>query len=314
MAVAVFSVKLRLDKNLLAPCGTSMRQALCGFLAAVFVMIAPTAEAGDKDETFELHHLIFGADRIDILRADGTLTIRRNGKLMRSWRNADRTEYTVTSRLRMRRGSPFESPDTLIVRKSYNSIHCCDYALVFRLAPKFQFLGELAAFWSEDRDLRPPPQADLLVLDPGPFPTDYMDGGIYCEVNLKLRGAALHVDAALQRKPPYSRRLLRFLADQLRHEHFWGDPASGLTDQDNPSLIQFMMSLIYTGNAGQARELMEMAWPVDLPGKKEWAADFWKERKKSPWWREIAALSAGASAGGMERDEDIWPICYSPAP
>lgn len=301
--------------------GGSMRQTIGGLLAAFIVMIAAAALAADgKDRSYTLDHLVFGAYRIDIWGGPGAaLAIRRNGKLVFRRRDTETRWYTIVNgdSLYTSEDSPLRRDDTLVIEESYLSAHCCASALIFQLAPEFRLVAEIPfAFWRRDDGwgMRPDPvRADLLVLDEGPDPGRSIAAMVFCEVSLRLRGAELHVDANVQRQPPYSRRFLVFLAGKLRERRQWGEAGGGLTDQDNPSLVQFMMSLVYTGNIYQAHELLDMAWPADLPGKEEWAAKFWAEREKSPYWREIAALSRRSDdAGAQPRDEDIWPICYAP--
>jgi hypothetical protein len=301
--------------------GTPMRQLLSGLLASLLIMMSATGSAADRsDRSYTLDHEVFAGYDIDIWNGPGAaVSIKRNGKLVFRRHDDEQVQYFFVrgDALRTSETSPLRASNILVVKEAYGSIHCCDSALIFQLAPEFRRIAEIPfAFWLRDDGggVRPDPvEADLLVLDAGPYAGTAISARVFCEVSLRLRGTELHVDPVLQRRAPYSRRLLAFLAGKLGERRQWGEAGGGLTDQDNPSLEQFMMSLIYTGNIYQAHELMDMAWPADLPGKQEWAAKFWAERKESPYWQEISALSQRTGDdSGVTRDEDPWPICYSP--
>lgn len=302
-----------------------MRQTLCGLLAVLLALgvgAVGARGANDDDQDFEILHRVFGGYSLDIKNTlpRSWLTVRHDGKIVFERRDTETPwgvghQFSLTGDFKAGKSSPFSDPrKALIVRDVSGGLHCCDSALVFLLEPEFHFLAEVPyVFWDvpDAPSAHRPTVADLLVLDAGPEPQGSAPSQIFCEVNLRLRDQALHVDAELQRQPPYSRRFLTFLAGRLHEAREWGDAAGALTDQDNPALVQFMMALIYTGNADQARQLMEMAWRDDIPGKEDWAADFWAARKSSPYWQEIAALSAAPGRDrGDERDKDIWPICY----
>jgi hypothetical protein len=306
-----------------------MRRLLWSLVALLlaFALGAEMARAGsdddqdDEDQDIAVVYRAFGAYHLDIWDSvkHASLTIRREGKVVFERRAGPypwgvAPGFSLDRRFKARLGSPFtDDRKAVVVRFVTHDIHCCDPALIFLLQPEFHFIEVPYAFWDvPDSPSMPATAADLLVLDPGPQPDGSMPGQIFCEVNLRLRGHALHVDADLQRRPPYSRRFLTALARRLHEFDQWGDGAHALTPQDNPQLEQFMMALIYTGNAAQARELMDRAWRDEIPDKQEWAAKFWADRKKSPYWPEIAALSTGARpAKGGERDDDFWPICYA---
>lgn len=200
--------------------------------------------------------------------------------------------------------------NALVIREDYSSIHCCSSALIFLLRPRFVFVGEVrGAFWW-NRQVDQQVKADLLVFDRLDMP-DPIPAYIYCEVNLQLRQSTLHIDQGLQRRPPYSDRFLKARAAKIRERKYWGEASDLLWPEDNSRLIQSMSALIYSGNANQARRLMNLAWRPDIPGKTEWARKFWAQLRQSPYWTELETLArVPVPPGAVERDDDPRPICY----
>jgi hypothetical protein len=58
-------------------------------------------------------------------------------------------------------------------------------------------------------------------------------------------------------------------------------------------LWEEMLHLIYGGNADQAWELFERAWPSDLPDKREVLKDFRKTLAQSIYWEDSKELNVG---------------------
>jgi hypothetical protein len=309
-------------------------------LGSVALVLAVAAGPGAAQELTDLHlkaERVIGPYRIEIREGSiwhsafeqdikDILTIRRDGKVIfrqGQGENESRwVNYDFAARqngLGDQKFGRFSAGDRsplantrrmLVIRKTENPVHCCGAALIFALEPKFRYLGVVFnAFWFQYRQRGGQPvKADLLALDtldmPGPIP-----GYAYCEVNLALRGGAFRVDRKLQRLPPYSDRLLEAQATELRKPEHW-EPFDGFVfPTENEDLFYAMMTLVYSGNADQARRLLELTWPPGKPGEKKAAKEFWAKLRQSRYWPEISTLGK-IKADGPERHADPTPICY----
>jgi hypothetical protein len=55
-------------------------------------------------------------------------------------------------------------------------------------------------------------------------------------------------------------------------------------------LWEFMLDLIYTGNATATWQFFEKAWVPGVPGKTEFLAEFRSELTKSQYWEDLGSL------------------------
>jgi hypothetical protein len=98
-------------------------------------------------------------------------------------------------------------------------------------------------------------------------------------------------DAAAMRKPAPTQAALAEQAKQIRETY------EGLRSEElAPALWAAMLDLIYSGNAGSARALLEAAWPPAKPGKDTFLKEFAQQLWTGPTWRRFElgrALDAG---------------------
>jgi hypothetical protein len=101
------------------------------------------------------------------------------------------------------------------------------------------------------------------------------------------------LDPDAMRKPPPSDAALADQAAEIRKTY-----EALLGDDLDPALWSAMLDLIYTGNAGSARELLDAAWPEAKPGKDQFLADFIRQLWAGETWRrfEIGRLLAADEA------------------
>ncbi len=53
-----------------------------------------------------------------------------------------------------------------------------------------------------------------------------------------------------------------------------------------------MLDLVYSGNAPQAREFLDLAWPPNRPGKDQFSDEFFKcKLRDSPYWPVVANMN-----------------------
>jgi len=75
------------------------------------------------------------------------------------------------------------------------------------------------------------------------------------------------------------------LADQAAEiRKNYGMPAG---DTLGPALAAAMIDLIYAGNAGSARALLDATWPQAKPGKEEFLSDFTRRLWAGETWRRF---------------------------
>jgi hypothetical protein len=101
------------------------------------------------------------------------------------------------------------------------------------------------------------------------------------------------LDPDAMRKPPPSDAALADQAAGIRKTY-----EALLGDDLDPALWSAMLDLIYTGNAGSARELLGTAWPEAKPGKDQFLVDFTRQLWAGETWRrfEIGRLLAADEA------------------
>jgi hypothetical protein len=90
------------------------------------------------------------------------------------------------------------------------------------------------------------------------------------------------LDADAMLKPPPSDATLADQAAEIREK----GEASG--ERLDPALSAAMIDLIYAGNAGSARVLLDTAWPEAKPGKEAFLADFTRRLWAGETWRRFA--------------------------
>jgi hypothetical protein len=59
-------------------------------------------------------------------------------------------------------------------------------------------------------------------------------------------------------------------------------------------LYEYMLELVYGGNAQSAWQALERVWPKGKPGKAEFRQDFLSELEKSPFWPQIRRMNGNA--------------------
>ncbi len=70
------------------------------------------------------------------------------------------------------------------------------------------------------------------------------------------------------------------------------DPAWSRKEQP-PALWDYMLRLIYGGNGALAREFLDKAWPMGIPGKEEFYQDFRGTLARSPYYQALLDLNGG---------------------
>jgi hypothetical protein len=110
------------------------------------------------------------------------------------------------------------------------------------------------------------------------------------QVLLRFRDGAFHLAADVMKKPVARPAELDAKLQQVVADPGWENP------QDPPSrLWATMLDLIYSGNALEAWNFCDDAWPAGRPGKAEFIKDFRAQLARSPYWADLKALPGNAS-------------------
>ena len=110
------------------------------------------------------------------------------------------------------------------------------------------------------------------------------------QVLLRYRSGAFHLAADVMKKPAPRPAELEAKLQQVIASPGWGNP------QDPPSrLWAAMLDLIYSGNALEAWNFCDDAWPAGRAGKEEFVREFRGQLARSPYWADLRALPGNAS-------------------
>ena len=127
--------------------------------------------------------------------------------------------------------------------------------------PQLRFYDFAFSGWNASFDDSPAPQV-ILSYDP--------------------RKGEYVADAEAMRQTPPDEAMLRLRAEEIRKVY------EGLHPGDlDPALWSAMLDMIYAGNAGSARALLDAAWPPDRPGKGEFLAAFTQQLWRGTTWRRF---------------------------
>jgi len=104
-------------------------------------------------------------------------------------------------------------------------------------------------------------------------------------VILKYNGQKYEVAYDLMRKASLSHEDLIQIAKGIRETLDWKQ------EQPPVELWARMLDLIYTGNMNQAWALVELSWPDEIDGKKDFLRDFKTQLAEGPFWKDVQKLN-----------------------
>ncbi len=182
-----------------------------------------------------------------------------------------------------------------VISEYSGGAHCCYSNYIFELGEPFKVIeirsGDFPIIFRE-LDGRPGLEIEILDTNFLYWKTAFASSPAP-RVILRYDGGAYRVAVDLMKDPPMNRRALLRHAKKIRSSTRWGRFEYYPFDE---SLWKIMLDLIYTGNAEQAREFVDLAWPPSIPGKREFLFDFFDcQLRRSDYWPAIAALNGLAS-------------------
>ena len=162
--------------------------------------------------------------------------------------------------------------------------HCCYSAYIFQLGDDFKLLAHVEGHdggigfknLDDQRDL------ELRVSDPtfGNWKTAWAFSP-RPGVVLKWNGQAYAVAGEIMRTERPTEQEMAEIAAPLRDPAFWQQPLEYRSE-----LWARMLDLIYTGHPDLGWSLLN-TWPDEVPGRDEFAVDFYAELMKSPFYRQL---------------------------
>lgn len=178
-----------------------------------------------------------------------------------------------------------------VVSEWSGGAHCCFTFHIYELGTSFREVatldaghGDLAHFASLDAD------AGLEFVTSDWTFASWRTGFAQSPappVILRFKDGAYGLALDLMRKPRPSQDVLIAEARKVRNDPAWTPKAQP------PSLWDYMLQLIYGGNGRLAREFLDKAWPMSIPGKEEFYRDFRATLSQSPYWKAILKLNDG---------------------
>lgn len=180
----------------------------------------------------------------------------------------------------------------LVVELYSGGAHCCDTYLIFEIGDRFLLINRLGTgdYSMRFRDLDDTPGFEIETLDDtfaywrAPFA-----GSPAPRVVLAYRDGAYRPAPDLMRRPPMPAPIRNTRARRIREGGGWDRDELYPLDS---RLWAVMLDLVYSGNALQAREFLELAWPPNRPGKDLFSDEFFRcKLRHSLYWPVVANMN-----------------------
>lgn len=105
-------------------------------------------------------------------------------------------------------------------------------------------------------------------------------------VILRYENGLYHLAYELMRKPAPSMEELRAKAAEIVSNPVWA------TEGTPSQFWQFIIDLLYSGNARSTDQFVALAWPSQRNDREQIMQEHLSQLKKSPYWADIQALNA----------------------
>jgi len=225
----------------------------------------------------------------------GRLEILLNGKAV--YRGSDRT-YGFAAGVPMGTDLTGSQEPMLAVSSYSNGRNCCFEMLLFGLGPQLRLAAPLLGGSSEGKFERTGGVWYYLARDWtfAGWRADFAASPA-CRVVLAYEKGRWRLAAERMRRGALPAALLNQLAAKIRASERWRIAATGEVEAYDPQLAMLMLDLVYTGNASQAEQVLEAAWPPKAEGRARFLRDFRRQLAKSPYAAEIKRLPKVAPPG-----------------
>lgn len=182
-------------------------------------------------------------------------------------------------------------PD-LVVSEYTGGANCCYQVHVFEIGDQFRYIQTIDAKHSDLADFENVDGDPALEFPMTDWTFAYWRNGLFDSpsplVVLKYNGSKYAMAPNLMRKPPLSQDELVQVATEIAAPL---DAELAAQSDLGSRLAHRMLDLIYSGNMGQAWELVDRAWPKGDGGKSEFLRDFQSRLALSPFWDDLLAMN-----------------------
>ena len=154
----------------------------------------------------------------------------------------------------------------VVIREYSGGAHCCTTNYIFELAEPFKVIEiHSRDFPIRFKELDGRPGLEIILLDTiFLFWKTGLPDSPTPRVILRYGQGGYRIATDLIKAPPMNRKEMLRRAKEIRTSTLWGRyECCPLDDR----LLRVAVDLIYTGNAEQAREFADLAWPPSFPAR-----------------------------------------------
>ena len=174
----------------------------------------------------------------------------------------------------------------LVVSEWSGGAHCCFSFHIFEIGKEFREIGVLGAGHGDLAHFEKRSGEKGLVFVANDWTFAYWNASFAQspapEVILRFSDGKYGLAVDLMRKPAPSDETMGEQIKQVQADKTWeGDGGPPV------KLWEFMLDLIYTGNAAAAWQFFEKAWVPVVPGKTEFLTEFRSQLTKSRYWQDL---------------------------
>jgi hypothetical protein len=265
----------------------------------------PTASPAPGDELHETAERVFGeytlrmAHVLDDKGSRGSLEIYRGGEKVYSlaghrfsFGHVYSDEPTLDDELiAIGKDITGNGVPNLVVSEWTGGAHCCFLFHVYELGARFREVAVIDAGHGDFSHFSNHDGVGALEFVTADWTFAYWRTSFAQspapQVILRFRDGAYELAPDLMKKPKPLQEVLQAEARRVRNDPSWSPRTQP------PALWDHLLQLIYGGNGSLAREFLDKAWPLGIPGKEEFYQDFRSTLSQSPYYRALLELNEG---------------------
>lgn len=178
-----------------------------------------------------------------------------------------------------------------VVSENSGGSHCCTVFHFFQLTSSFKKLPDFSALDSEFLNPFQTKPGEPIRFRIPDFTFRYFRTAFAFsptpEMVLWFRDGKLVADTESMKRPPFSEKVLRGEASQM-HDEIAAKPGYSVIES---KMTKRILELIYSGNADQAMEMLDLAWPSNLTGKDDYLRQLANTLSGSSIWESIKEMN-----------------------
>ena len=272
---------------------------------AAFIAVNPSSAKADtptdsfgrtssfRDYTVRIYRGTDDEDRLEILKSGWVVHGMTGHRLYIGYMYGDeefaKYHKMVSSKL-IAMGSDItgRGVPNLVVSEYAGGAHCCLSFHIFEIGKEFREIAVLDAGHGDLAHFEKRSGEKGLVFVANDWIFAYWNASFAQspapEVVLRFSDGRYRLAVDLMYKPVPSDKTVEEQIRQVQADKAW--------EQDGGppvKLWEFMLDLIYTGNADAAWQFFEKAWVPGVPGKTEFLAEFRSQLTKSQYWEDLGS-------------------------